>query len=300
MHTLAVLGATGHIGSALVHHLLTAGHRVVAIARPSAKLDKLAAAGATTRAVDITGDATATLTEALRGADAAFLMIPPNVTHPDFLTYADQVSATIEQAVRASGLRKAVMLSSLGADKAEGTGPIVALHRLENRLRGIDSLTDVLFLRPTYFMENLLSSVGMIKGMGINGGPQRPDAAVPMIATRDIAAYAAKRLSALDFSGEHVQPLLGPRDYSMQEATRAIGAAIGRPDLPYVAFPYADAEQGMIGAGLSPSMASMYVEMSRSVNETGLFQHERRDAETNTPTTLEQWAGEAFAPAFTR
>ncbi len=290
------MGATGHVGSALVHHLLQAGHRVVAVSRASEKLDQLRAAGADVRAVDVTQDATG-LTDALRGVDAAFLMLPPNGQHPDFMAYADDVVANLEQAVRASGLRKAVQLSSLGGERESGTGPIVGLHRLENRLKSISGL-DLLILRPTYFMENLYSSIGMIKGMGINGGPQMPEKAIPMIATQDIAIYAAKRLGALDWQGTQVQTLLGPRDYSMQDATRALGGAIGRPELPYVQFPYDQAEQGMIGAGLSASMAGMYVEMTRNVNETGLFQNEPRDAQTNTPTTLEDWAARDFASAF--
>lgn len=296
MSTIAITGATGNIGSALVRHLLQAGHRVVAIARRSERLDALRAAGADTRAVDVASDA-AGLADALRGADAAFLMIPPRIDAPDFLTYADGVSNTLEAAVRASGVRKVVQLSSLGGDLPTGTGPIVSVHRLENRLRAIEGL-DVLALRPTYFMENLYSSIGLIKGMGINGGPTRPDVAFPMIATQDIAAAAAARLDKLDFRGHEVQSLLGPQDYTMQDATRALGAAIGRPELPYVQFPYDQAEQGMVGAGLSPSMAGLYIEMTRSLNEGDLFKNQPRDARTNTPTTLENWAEQAFAPAF--
>ena len=43
---ITVLGATGNIGTALVHHLLGQGHQVTAVARPSARLDALAQAGA--------------------------------------------------------------------------------------------------------------------------------------------------------------------------------------------------------------------------------------------------------------
>lgn len=44
---IVVLGATGNIGTALVHELLKKGHHVTAVARPSARLDALAQAGAT-------------------------------------------------------------------------------------------------------------------------------------------------------------------------------------------------------------------------------------------------------------
>lgn len=296
MSTIVVTGATGNIGTALVHHLLERGHRVIAVSRASDKLTHLHAAGAEIHPVDVTTDV-AGLTAALRGADAAFLMIPPRFDAPDFITYADGVAANLERAVRDSGIAKVVQLSSLGGDLPSGTGPIVTVHRLEERLRTVAGL-DLLVLRPTYFFENFFGSLGMIKGMGINGGAQNADTRIPMIATRDIAAYAAQRLDALNFTGHAVQELLGPREYSMAEATQILGTTIGKPELPYVPFPYADAQQGMVGAGLSPSVAGLYVEMAQAVNEHGFFQNVPRDATATTPTTLETWAAQVFAPAF--
>lgn len=132
---ITVLGATGNIGTALVHHLLQQGHQVTAVARPSARLDALAQAGATTKA----GNAhdVPFLTDALRGADAAFLMIPPNVTTPDVLARMDQIGEATAQAVRAAGLKLAVHLSSIGADEPAGTGPVLGLHRQEAHLNAI-------------------------------------------------------------------------------------------------------------------------------------------------------------------
>ena len=292
---ITVLGATGNIGTALVHHLLGQGHQVTAVARPSARLDALAQAGATTKA----GDAhdAPFLTEALRGADAAFLMIPPNVTAPDVLAHYQQVGEATAQAVRDSGLQQAVHLSSIGADLPAGTGPVLGLHHQEARLNAIDGLT-VAHLRPAYFMENLLANVGMVQHMGIIGSAMRPDLQFPMVATKDIAAKAAELLGGPALAGPSVQYLLGPRNYSQQEATAAIGHAIGRPELPYVPFSYEDAKKGMLGAGLSESMASLYDEMTRSMNEEKAMTDAPRDAASTTPTTLDEFTQTVFAPVF--
>ena len=292
---ITVLGATGNIGTALVHHLLDKGHHVTAVARPSARLDALAQAGATAHAGDL-HDA-AFLTGALRGADAAFLMIPPNMAAPDVLAHMQQVGEATAQAVRAAGLKQAVNLSSNGADLPAGTGPILGVHHQEARLNALDGL-NVAHLRPAYFMENLLSSVGMIQHLGITGGAMRPELPLPMIATKDIAAYAAGLLDGAPLAGQSVHNLLGPRNYSQQEATAAIGQAIGRPELPYVPFSYDDAQKGMVGAGLSESMAGLYIEMTRSLNEEKLMVHETRTAASTTPTTLEDFTQTVFAPAF--
>jgi len=292
---ITVLGATGNIGTALVHHLLGQGHHVTAVARPSARLDALAQAGATAQAGDL-HDA-AFLTDALRGAEAAFLMIPPNMAAPDVLAHYQRIGEATAQAVRATGLKQAVNLSSNGADLPAGTGPILGVHHQEARLNAIEGLA-VVHLRPAYFMENLLSSVGMIQHMGITGGAMRPELPLPMVATKDIAAKAAELLAGDRPAGHSVLNLLGPRNYSQQEATAAIGQAIGRPELPYVPFSYDDAQKGMVGAGLSEDMARLYLEMTRSLNEEKLMVHEVRTAASTTPTTLEEFVQTVFAPVF--
>jgi uncharacterized protein YbjT (DUF2867 family) len=291
---ITVLGATGNIGTALVHHLLGQGHHVTAVARPSSRLDALRQAGASTKA----GDAhdVAFLTEALRGAEAAFLMIPPNVTAPDVLAHMQQIGEATAQAVRAAGLPAAVHLSSIGADLPAGTGPVVGLYHQEARLNAINGVA-VTHLRPAYFMENLLANIGLIQHMGLVGSGMRPDLRFPMVATQDIAARAAELLDGRIEAGG-VEYLLGPRDYSMQDATAAIANAIGRPALPYVQFPYEDAKAGMLQGGLSESMASLYDEMTRNMNEEKVMTTAPRDARSTTPTTIETFAEQVFAPAF--
>ena len=290
---IVVTGATGNIGTALVHELLGRGHRVTAVARPSTRLDALAQAGATPQAGNLQD--VAFLTQALRGADAAFLMIPPAMQEPDFLAYSQRTGEAIAEAVRAAGLTQAVHLSSIGADEASGTGPVLGLHWQEARLNDIQGL-QVAHLRPAYFMENLLANIGLIQHMGIAGSALRPDLRFAMVATKDIAARAAQLLDQGVEAGVHY--LLGPHHYSMQEATAAIGQAIGRHELAYVQFPYDQARQGMVQAGLSESMAGLYDEMTRNMNEEKIMAKEQRTPENTTPTTIEEFAQTVFKPVF--
>ena len=68
MH-VAVIGATGIVGRYLVPRLVEHGHEVVAVARPSDGLRRLAAQGVRVRVADILSlDA---LLNALSGCDAA-------------------------------------------------------------------------------------------------------------------------------------------------------------------------------------------------------------------------------------
>jgi uncharacterized protein YbjT (DUF2867 family) len=145
-------------------------------------------------------------------------------------------------------------------------------------------------------MENQYGSIGMIKHMGINGGALRGDLAFPQIATRDISEYAFQRMRKKDWKGREIAYLLGAKDLTMDEATAVLGKAIGKPDLKYVAFPYPDALKGMVGAGLSQSVAESFIEMNKGFNEKIIPMPKRTPANT-TPTTIEQFA-EEFAKAY--
>lgn len=294
-HIVTVIGATGNIGRALVGQLLKNGSKVRAVGRGQDKLAPLLRSGAEIRAGSLEDQAFTT--NALRGADAAFLMIPPHYNAPDMRADQRRMGASLIEAVKKSGIQRVVVLSSAGGDLAAGTGPILALHEFENAVRDIAGLSAVI-LRPTYFMENHLGSIGLIKHAGINGSSMRPDTRLAMVATRDISAVAAELLSTPTFTGISVREILGPRDYSMQEATAILGAAIGKPDLAYVQFSDGDFKKGLEGAGFSANAADLFVEMNAAFNAGTIQATVRRSPANTTATTLEQFAREVFAPAF--
>jgi uncharacterized protein YbjT (DUF2867 family) len=289
---ITVMGATGHVGGRIVELLLASGERIRALGRSAEKLAGVAAKGAAV----LTGDAAdgGFLTKAFRDADAAFTLLPPDVHASDYRRQQDAQGEAIATAVRESGLRHVVFLSSMGADLAEGTGPIAGLHAQEERLRQLSGV-NVLILRPTYFFENFYDTLGLIKLQGINGGPIAPDLPFPMISTRDVADEAARALRQRDWYGVVVRELLGERDLTFAEATRIIGARVGNPDLPYVQFPYADFTASLVQMGISPSVAGLYAEMARAINDARVKSVEGRRPENTTPTTFE-----AFADTFAR
>ena len=286
---IIVMGATGHTGKKITEALLKADEKVRALGRSESKLAELKRAGAEV----LTGNATdaAFLAQAFRGADAVYTLLPTDPSSPDYRAEQDRQGKAIVQAIRQSGVRYVVALSSLGADLSEGTGVIAGLHAQEERLRRLEG-TNVLLIRPVSFFENFYDKLGLIKHEGINGDSVAPDLAVPMIATRDIADVAARALKARDWKGVVVRELLGPRDLSYSEATRILGERIGEPDLQYVQLSYADEAQALVQAGLSESFAHLYVEMTRAFNEGKVQPCEGRTAENTTPTRFEDFAGE--------
>lgn len=293
---IAILGATGNVGGKIAAILAAENEPVRVISRTDARLKPLVGKNVTAYAGDIGNSEF--LAKALEGVDAVFTLVPPNPTAPDFLGYADRISGTIAKAVETAKVKHVVNLSSVGAELDGGTGPITGLHRHEGLLNRITGL-NVVHLRAAYFMENLLWNIDLIRSKGIAGSALRGDLRIPMIATRDIAAYAAERLVKRDFTGSSVRYLLGQRDLTLAEAVGVIGNGISRPGLQYLEFPYSDAEKGMVAMGLSPDMSRTYVAMARAFNE-GKIRVPDRTAENTTPTTIEAFCSEVFVPAFTQ
>jgi uncharacterized protein YbjT (DUF2867 family) len=134
------------------------------------------------------------------------------------------VTDSIAAALKSAGVIHVFTLSSIGADKAERTGP-VAGEEQPNRIDGLN----VPHLRAGYFMENTLAQIGIIRRMGMAVGPLRPDLKLSMIATRDIGETAANALLSLDFRLKQTRQLLGQRGIGKCEVADIIGKAIGNP-----------------------------------------------------------------------
>lgn len=289
-----ITGATGNTGQHIARTLLSGGAQVRVIGRDAERLKPLVALGAEAFVGSV--ENAKFMVRAFAGAKAVYTLVPPPYNAPQVRKNQNAVSQAYAEAITASHVRHVVNLSSAGAQLAQGFGPVNGLYDHEQRFNQLGD-THVLHLRPGFFMENQFFNLALIKAQGINGSPLRAELAIPMIATRDIAAVAAQHLLALDFSGKSTMELLGQRDISMQEATRILGAAIGKPGLPYVQFGYEDARAAMVGMGLSADMADGYVELYRYINDHGYPHLEARSAKNTTPTRFEDFAL-GFAAAY--
>jgi uncharacterized protein YbjT (DUF2867 family) len=286
-----ILGGGGNTGSIIANFLLSKGEKVRVVGRDAGRLQRFVRKGAEAFTAELS-DAAA-LTKGFSGARAAYVMLPPLNSREEQARQSDAIA----KAVKDSGLRYAVHLSSYGAHVPEGTGPVEGLHSSEQKLNGITGL-NVLHLRAAYFMENNLAAIDMIKGMGMFGHALLPDLRLPMIATRDVGDYAAQRLLNLDFSGKQTRELLGERDLTMTEATAAIARGIGKPDLRYKQFAYDQVQQALTQGGFSPRKAAVYIEMFEAINAGLLAAQELRSTENSTPTSFEKFVQDVFAPTY--
>ncbi len=290
---ICVFGASGNTGRAAAAALLKSGKKVRVVGRQREKLATLAQAGAESCVGDI--ESAGFVREALSGAEAAYVLIPPNMATDDFRAYQNRVVETLASGIEAAKVRHVALLSSQGAHHSAGTGPIVGLHHFEERLKKIAGL-NALFVRAGFFMENVFMGMGSIKAQGIYTGPMPADAAVPMIASSDIGTYTGARLGRLDFTGASAVHLIGPKAVTQTELVTILGQAVGKP-IRYVQVSLSDVEQGMKQAGLKPSLVSTYLEMYQGAGK-GLVAPEEGGVVLPMATTFETFAKQVFAPAY--
>ncbi len=290
-----VTGATGNTGSVVANRLLDAGKKVRVIGRNQEKLKPFVARGAEAFVADLTDQAA--LTKAFSGAEGVYAMIPPDIANPDPRGYQKRVSDALAGAIRHSGVKQVVALSSVGADKDSGNGPVAGLHEFENKLNQIPGL-NVVHLRAGYFMENTLGQPAAIRAMGKMAGPLKGDLKLPLIATGDIGAAAADLLLKLDFTGKSTRELLGQRDLSYDEITAIIAKAIEKPDLKYQLFPSEQIKPVFVKLGMSPAMADLLLDMSAGLNSGHMRALEARTAKNSTPTSYETFVKEQFVPLY--
>src|SRR5271170_5997509 len=277
-----ITGATGNTGSVIAERLLEAGQKVRVVGRDPKRLEKFTGKGAESFIADATDGGA--LTNAFAGAKAVYAMIPPNIGAPDVRAYMESVSEALRSAIEKNGIKYAVVLSSFGADKPHGTGPVVGLHSLEKKLEGVSGL-NALFLRAGYFMENILPQAGVIKSIGSMAGPVKEDLPLPMIAAHDIGAFAAEALLKLDFVRTSTHELQGPRDVTYAQVAKIVGAAIGKADLVYKLVPAEQLKPVLMQMGMSSNMGNLLLEMADALNSGHMKMLEPRSPVNTTPTT---------------
>ncbi|CCH00595.1 NmrA family protein [Fibrella aestuarina BUZ 2] len=288
-----VTGSLGHTGKPITEGLLKAGHTVTVITSKAETAAKIEALGATAAVGNLEDDAF--VTGAFANADAVYLMIPPKWDMPNWRAYQNKVADHYIAAIRANDIRFVVLLSSVGAHKGSGTGPVDGLYDMEQKLKTVEGL-NVKVLRPSYFMQNLFSMAGMVKGMGIMGS-NFGDGPVVLVHTDDIAEAALQELLNLDFTGIQVRYVAGD-ERTGAEIARVLGEAVGKPETPWVVFSDEQNKQGMLQAGLSEEVATNYTEMGASMRDGSMQADYLANRPALSKTKLEDFAKNEFAPAF--
>jgi len=267
-----VAGVTGHTGSVVAESLLQQGKPITVIVRSEEKARPWISKGA--KAVLGSLEDADALTRALSGAAGAYLLTPPNIHAVDFVEERHQLTHSIARAVKNSGIEHVVVLSSIGAQHASGTGLIVGSHITESALGS--AAKNLTVIRAGFFLENWEPALGAVQANGVLPTPLTPDRKIPMLATQDIGRVVAESLLS-PARGRRIIELAGPRDYSPEDIASVLSSLLGR-EVRVQSLPPGAAAQMFKSFGATDDVARLFEEIYTGVN-SGRVAYEDGSAE---------------------
>ncbi|MEG4393134.1 NmrA family NAD(P)-binding protein [Microcoleus sp. BROC3] len=288
---IVIAAASGNIGRRTAEKVIQAGAETILLTRHPEKLADLVAQGATVKPIG--SDDTIGLIEATQNADALFWLTPPKLDTPSLCDWYIQTAMAGAKAVGENNIKRVVNISSIGAGAGSNLGTVSFSGNVESIFNQTSS--NVLHLRPGYFMENFLDTVDSIQRDQSVYFPYASDHDMPWISADDIGDEAAKYLLDDTWAGQWTRNLMGPENLTLLETTAVLSKLLDRP-IEYVQVTIESIQQrlGLMGATLTvqKELGDLFLALG---NPNGIYATVRTP-EAATPTTFEQFARNKLLP----
>ena len=312
---IIVTGSLGNISKPLTKELVQKGHHVTVITTKAEKQKDIEALGA--KAAIGTIEDLPFLTATFTGADAVYCMLPlfdyfdPNL---DIMLATRRLISNYTKAIRESGVKKVVHLSSIGAHTDKGNGLLAFHHLAESIFKELPSDVIIKHMRPVGFYGNMYDFMSTIKGKGFLGlfltlrfagfaklitGKTGVIAAnyggedkMPWVSPIDIAAATAEELTT-PFT-ERKYRYVASEELTCNEIAKTIGEAIGKPYLKWSLMSDKDMLSGLKMFKIPQARAEGIVEMNAAQHSGVLFE----DYYRNAPKVLGKVKMKDFAKEF--
>lgn len=314
---IIVTGSLGNISRPLTKCLVQMGHYVTVISSKPEKKQAIEALGA--KAAVGTIEDIAFLTSTFSGAEAVYCMLPPfDYFDPDLdimETTRRQVTNYV-QGIKASGVKKVVHLSSIGAHTNKGNGLLEFHHLAESLFRELPPDVIIKHMRPVGFYTNLYDFKTPIECKGILGmfltlkfsglrnlitgkrgiiaANYGADDLNPWVSPLDIADVVAQELTN-PFT-ERKFRYIASEELTCNEIARIIGEEIGKPWLKWALMSDKDMLAGLKMFGMPEARARGVVEMNAGIHNGSV----NEDYYSHRPTTMGKIKMKEFAKEFAK
>lgn len=278
---ITLTGSLEHIGKPLTQHLVEKGHQVTVITSSVERKKDIEALGAAS-AVGSLEDVDF-IVSAFSGADAVYTMVPPaNYWDQslDLLGYYLTLGSNYVEAIKQTGVKQVVNLSTIGGHLENGNGILRGAHRIENMLNELNADISVTYIRPTEFYYNLLPQVHSAKNNGFISSNIGGDVVNSWVSPSDIAEAIAEEITS-NFIGRKVR-YVASEEITYNELASILGKAIGKPDLKWLELSDSQMESGAVSVGMKPEIARGLTEMYAAINSGLLYE----DYKIHKPTTM--------------
>jgi len=291
---IVITGASGKTGKWAAEELLDRGKPIRVVAREAEHVRHLTQRGAEPAIGDESN--VEFLAGAFKNAEAAYLIIPPNLKTFNPRDHYNRIGDAAIAAIKQSGLKKLVFLSSLGAERESGTGPISGLYDVEKKLGALTDV-DIVFLRAGFFYENTLAYLEQIRSKSSYSYNADPEAPILMVGAREVGLRAAELLQRQNFFGHSVEELFGDR-LTFNEVIGVIGEKLELPSLKYVRITESEAIRNLQGMGMSEAMATSYAELAQGLSRGLITATTLNPRKPNASTRFKKFVEEELAVEY--
>lgn len=269
---ITLTGSLGHIGKPLTQELVRKGHSVTVISSNYKKQKDIESMGAFS-AIGSLEDLDF-ITSEFSGADAVYSMVPPANyfdQNLNLLGYYHKLGSNYAQAIKQTGVKKVVNLSTIGGHLDKGNGILRGAHHVENFLNELPSDVAITHIRPTAFYYNLLPEVYSAKENGFIASNIDGEVVNAWVSPLDIASAIAEEITSS--LTERKIRYVASDELTYNELVVIIGKAINNPDLKWVFITDEQMQNGLETAGIQPKIAKGLTEMYASINSGLLYEH---------------------------
>lgn len=255
-----ILGAAGQVGSQVVRELHRKGEPVTAVIRN--RESAVPCDGIGTRKADLFDGAA--LIEIFREGRTIFLLTPENPSSGDVIGDTKKILASYHDAIRDSGIRKIVGLSSMGAQHPAGTGNLVMSYLLEHAFPDIP--VQQVFIRPAYYYSNWLGFGEIAQETGVLPSFLPVNLKIPMTAPSDVAGFIASILMDTLNTESRTFEVAGPSLYSPSDVASVFGDLFHKPVTAHQ-IPPEQWKESLLNAGFSENASDNLILMTQAVIE---------------------------------
>ena len=292
---IIITGSLGNISMPLTQELVQKGHHVTVISSNPERQKKIEALGGTA-AIGSLEDVNF-LTTTFSNADAVYTMVPPNnyFDHSlDLLAYYKKLGANYAEAIKQTGVKHVVNLSTIGAHLEKGNGILSGAHNVEKILNQLPPEVSITHMRPTSFFYNLLGYIHSIKTQGNIVANYGTENIIPWVSPKDIASAIAEELETT-VTGRKIR-YVASEELTGSETAKILGEAIGKPDLQWKLITNEEVLSGLQAIGMNPQIAAGLVEMYAAL-QSGLL---AEDYNMNKPAVMGKVKLKDFAIDFAK
>ena len=268
---ITITGSLGHIGKPLTQELVRQGHSLTVISSKPEKQKDIEEMGATP-AIGSLEDADFIATS-FSDADLVYCMVPPAnyFDHNlDLFGYYEKLGNNYVKAIEQSAVKRVVNLSSIGAHLDKGNGILLGTNSVENILNQLPEDVSITHIRPTEFYYNLLPQIYSAKNNGFIASNIGNKVVNSWVSPIDIASAIADEI-AREATGRSVR-YVASEELTYDELVAILGNAIGNPALKWLSITDQQMRDGLLSAGMNPTIAEGLTEMYSAINSGLLYE----------------------------